>query len=168
MMRMLLSFGAVILLALAPAAIAWADDESPVATGESAPVQRIAFGGADPVSYFFTSAPVAGVPEHRFEWEGQVYLFASAQNREAFAAQPAKFIPNFEGYCPYSLAQGALVTGNPEIYSVHEGKLYFFRDETARSRWEESPQTYQPRAEAVWQSRRRDQSPYEPKVVVPF
>lgn len=167
-MRMVLSLGTVILLALAPVADVWADDAKPSAARENAAMQRIAFGGADPVSYFFTSAPVSGLPEHSFEWEGQVYLFASAQNRETFAAQPSKFIPNFEGYCPYSLAQGELVTGNPEIYSLHEGKLYFFRDETARSLWEENPQTYQPRAEAVWQSRQRNQSPYEPKVVVPF
>ena len=167
-MRMVLPLFAVILLVLAPAPEVWADEAKQERAPDNAVMQRIAFGGADTVSYFFTSAPVPGKPEHSYSWQGKVYLFASTRNRETFAAQPAKFIPNFEGYCPYSLAQGELVTGNPEIFSIDQGKLYFFRDEAARSRWEESPQAYQPRAEAVWQSKQRNQSPYEPKVVVPF
>lgn len=167
-MRFYQIFGAVVVMTVMMAAGVLADEAQSGVPRHSETLQRIAFGGADPVSYFNTSVPADGKVEHRFEWQGQVYLFASAQNRDIFALDPGKYVPNFEGYCPYSLAQGELIAGDPDIYSIYEGKVYFFRDEAARSLWTKNPQSYQARAESAWQSRQRDQSPYEPKLVVPF
>src|SRR4051812_45095618 len=67
----------------------------------------VGLGGHDPVSYP-TGAPVAGSADHAASHGGATYYFASGENKTAFDADKAKFVPGFGGYCAFAAAQNRL------------------------------------------------------------
>ena len=66
----------------------------------------LAIKGYDPVAYFNASAAQAGSPEHTVEWNGATWQFATAANKRAFAANPAKYAPQYGGYCAIGTRMG--------------------------------------------------------------
>ena len=81
--------------------------------------------GYDLVSYF-SETPELGLEEHLGEYGGVKYYFASASNMEAFKKEPKKYLPVYGGYCAYAMAnRGELMSSNPEMYEIQDGKLYF-------------------------------------------
>lgn len=115
-------------LALRPAAAA----EPPVYTGI---VKGIAVGGYDPVAYFTDGKPVMGSKDITLDHEGATWRFASAANREAFKADPAKYAPQYGGYCAWAVSQGYTAKGDPNAWTVHGGKLYLNYDKSVQSTW---------------------------------
>ena len=81
---------AAVLAIAAVAANAWA--------GEFYEKDGAAVKGYDPVAYFTEKKPVKGSAEHRAEYKGSVFHFSSKANRDAFAANPAKYAPQYNGF----------------------------------------------------------------------
>ena len=86
----------------------------------------VAMSGYDPVAYFVVAAPTKGKPEFFHAWDGERYLFSSAENRDRFAKEPARYAPQFPGYCAAALTRGEVVTPDPRNWIIIEGKLYLF------------------------------------------
>ena len=82
--------------------------------------------GYDPVSYFTQSKPVPGQLGIKAEHDGVTYRFASEENRRVFAANPAKYAPQFGGFCSNGLAYAVPIAGQTDNYKVIDGKLYMF------------------------------------------
>ena len=55
--------------------------------------QGIAIQGYDPVAFFTQNRPVKGRPEFKSKYNGARYLFASAEDKSTFDANPAKYEP---------------------------------------------------------------------------
>lgn len=73
------------------------------------------------------------------------YLFESAQNKQAFEEKPEKYAVSDHGYCPVArVKMNREVMGSPEIFAVHEGKVYLFADADARKLFEADPGQYAP------------------------
>lgn len=96
----------------------------------------VAIKGHDPVAYFTQGAAVAGDAAFTATHEGATYQFASAENRDMFLAEPAKFAPQYGGYCAYAVAQGYTAPIDPEAFTVHDDRLYLNFSKGVRSRWE--------------------------------
>jgi YHS domain-containing protein len=90
------------------------------------PDDRLALRGYDPVAYFTDKRPVRGSPKYQEEWDGAVYRFASAEHRQAFKADPDRYLPQYNSWCAASVAKGEKVRANPEYWLVLDGKLYLF------------------------------------------
>jgi hypothetical protein len=88
--------------------------------------------GYDPVSYFTEGRPVRGAPAIHFDFDDTRYLFASEKNRGAFAANPARYEPQFGGYCATGIAFGKKAESDPTQWAIVEGKLYVFSSLEAR------------------------------------
>jgi YHS domain-containing protein len=87
----------------------------------------LAIGGYDPVAYFTSSTAMQGKKEISTVYEGVVYRFATIQNRDAFKANPAKYEPQYGGWCAYAMgAKGEKVEVDPETFKIVNGKLYLF------------------------------------------
>ncbi len=84
----------------------------------------IAIGGADPVAYFTMNKSVIGTADYMADWNGVTWRFASAENRDAFKANPTKYAPQFGGYCATGAAFGKKVPVDPTQFKVVDGKLY--------------------------------------------
>jgi YHS domain len=106
--------------------------EPPVFTGI---VKGIAVGGYDPVAYFTDGKPVAGSKDITLDHEGAVWRFASAANRDAFKADPARYAPQYGGYCAWAVSQNYTAKGDPDAWTISNGKLYLNYDRSVRSTW---------------------------------
>jgi YHS domain-containing protein len=84
----------------------------------------LALRGVDPVSYFTAGAPQDGDVEINTEYNGAVYRFISEENKAAFMANPAKYAPQYGGYCAFGLSKGFKFDGDPDVWSIVEDKLY--------------------------------------------
>jgi len=101
-------------------------------------VNGAAIGGYDPVAYFTAKKPVKGNPQFSVEWKGAVWHFASAANRDAFKADPAKYAPQYGGYCAFGASQGYAVKTEADAWTIVDGKLYLNYNTTVRAKWSES------------------------------
>jgi YHS domain-containing protein len=83
----------------------------------------VAIQGHDPVAFFTVKAPVKGHSEFSSEYHGAKYLFRSAKSKSAFDAEPAKYEPQFGGYCAYGVSKGKLVEIDPAAFQIVDGRL---------------------------------------------
>lgn len=109
-----------------------------------------ALSGYDAVSYFSDSGPVVGDDAYTAEYEGAVYRFASAANRDAFTADPATYAPAYGGYCAFGAAMGFKVPTDPTAYRVVDGVLYLNLNHDVQKRWEKDIPGYIRGADNNW------------------
>ncbi len=124
---MIVRFAALLLALMAAplsAAPAWPDTEQ----------GRPAITGIDPVSYF-SGTPVKGSAEFAAAQDGVTFHFATAANRDAFAANPARFTPQFGGYCAWAASQGRLSVPDPMIWKIVDDRLYLNCSKDAEAKW---------------------------------
>ncbi len=94
-----------------------------------------AIRGYDPVAYFTQDKPVEGSPEHTTEYNGVQWRFASAENRDLFAAEPEKYAPQYGGYCAWAAANNYIASIDPHAWSIKDSKLYLNFSKFVRARW---------------------------------
>lgn len=83
--------------------------------------------GYDPVAYFLQGKPVRGSKEHALFYQGITYYFATTANKEAFKKEPARYEPQYGGWCAYAMgSKGEKVTVDPRTFKIVNGKLYLF------------------------------------------
>lgn len=97
----------------------------------------VAIEGTDPVAYFTEERPVEGSSEFEHEWMGATWRFASAENRERFAADPERFAPQYGGYCAWAVSQGYTASIDPEAWRIVGGKLYLNYSKDVQRQWEQ-------------------------------
>ncbi|MBT3359916.1 MAG: YHS domain-containing protein [Rhodospirillales bacterium] len=94
-----------------------------------------AIKGYDSVAYFKAGKPIKGSGDHSLEWKGATWKFASAENREAFAAMPEKYAPQFGGYCAWAVSQGYTAKIDPDAWHIENGKLYLNYSKSVQTTW---------------------------------
>lgn len=112
--------------------------------------QGVAIHGHDPVAYFEAGKPVPGRPEYRVTVGEATYWFASAANLQLFRVDPAKYQPQYGGYCAYGVAQGAKPDIDPAAFSIVDGKLYLNLSPAVQKRWQADIPGYVARANQNW------------------
>ncbi len=83
----------------------------------------VALGGYDPVAYFTDAKPVKGDPSLARTYQGAMYYFTSKDHKDAFESDPAKYVPEFGGFCGYAASINKVSPVNPEIWQLVDGKL---------------------------------------------
>jgi YHS domain-containing protein len=96
----------------------------------------IALKGYDTVAYFSDGRPEPGSPEFSYEWNGATWLFTSAEHRDAFAADPERYAPQFGGYCAYAVAMDHVQQADPKIWAIVDDKLYLNLGPGAQAKWQ--------------------------------
>ena len=127
-----------IALATAMAGSAFAGDQYVDKTG-------FAVSGYDVVSYFdlpqskvgqAQPSPLPGQASITAEHNGATFAFATEANRDRFLADPAAFVPQYDGHCAYGVAKGGKVPGNPTLWRIVDGKLYLNITKNVVGFWE--------------------------------
>ncbi len=94
--------------------------------------------GYDAVAYFTQNDAVKGNPAIKTDHLGVTYRFASEANKAEFLRSPAKYMPQFGGYCAnginYAVPWGA--GGGPNTWRIYRGKLYVFGGQSSRDDFE--------------------------------
>lgn len=121
-----------------------------------------AIDGYDTVAYFDldasaldgdglpTVSAVKGDPQFSARYNGATWIFASAENRDKFEADPAKYAPAYNGYCAYAAAQGNLARTNPNAWRVIDGQLYLNFNSKIQRRWVKDIPGHIEQADANW------------------
>jgi hypothetical protein len=110
----------------------------------------LALSGYDAVAYFTESRAVEGDARFELVWSGARWHFASAENRERFRAEPRRYAPRFGGYCAWAVRNGYTASGDPNAWSVVQGRLYLNYSQAVRRTWEQDKTGNIARGEANW------------------
>ncbi|WP_138380915.1 YHS domain-containing (seleno)protein [Luteithermobacter gelatinilyticus] len=121
--------------------------------------QGIALNGYDPVAYFTEKYPIRGKADYEVQWAGSTWRFYTPSHRDAFAAAPNNYAPQYGGYDPLSVAKGYTTPTDPEVWLVEAGKLYLFYSEERKKYWQENRHNTLLQANANWE-RLRSQLQY--------
>ncbi|MGL4234402.1 MAG: YHS domain-containing (seleno)protein [Casimicrobium sp.] len=105
------------------------------AQSQSLDSKGLALKGFDPVSYFVDAKPAQGMEKFMAKHDGATYLFASEKNRDTFVAAPAKYVPQYGGFCAYGAAKGGKFEIDPMAYSVVDSKLYLNKNKDVQKLW---------------------------------
>lgn len=93
----------------------------PLNTGED----MIALSGYDAVSYY-RDGPKKGDASISAAHAGATYLFATEAHRDAFVADPSRYVPEYGGFCATAMSEGKLFEVDPENYKLIGDSLYLF------------------------------------------
>lgn len=111
--------------------------------------------GYDVVAYFNNKA-VKGNKKLATTFEGVQFRFSSPENLETFKKNPAKYVPQYGGYCAYAIGlKGEKVSINPKTFEIRDGKLYLFYNSWGTNTldlWlKENPEKLKQKADENWQ-----------------
>lgn len=109
----------------------------------------VAIGGYDTVSYH-QGEPMMGEARINHFWNGAIWYFSSEENRNAFADDPARFAPAYDGYCSWAASQGYKAPGDPNVWEVVDGVLYVQVHQRAQELWQEDTPAYIIAADENW------------------
>jgi len=115
-------------------------------------VSKIAIGGHSPTSYHQSQQANKGEKQFIYDWKDAKWLFANAQERDLFAADPTRYAPAYNGFCANALSLGeGLVKTNGRHWRIIDDRLYLFYSAKGRERWGTNTVEYIGQANAAWQ-----------------
>ncbi len=117
--------------------------------------QGVAIHGYDPVAYFAVGKPVKGDDTLHYQWSNATWLFANANNRQAFIDSPTKYAPQFGGFCAYAASSGHFADTEPDAWSIVNDKLYLNYNQSVRGIWNSNRKTFIRKAEEHWPTMRQ-------------
>jgi YHS domain-containing protein len=109
-----------------------------------------AIRGYDAVAYHEEQRALPGSADFVAEWNGATWRFASAENRDRFAADPERFAPQYGGYCAYGTSRGYKVSTDPAAFAIVEGKLYLNYNPAVQATWNQDRPGHIATADSNW------------------
>jgi hypothetical protein len=107
--------------------------------------------GYDVVAYFTEGHAVQGQPDLTHEHGGVTWRFATARHRDLFKVEPAKYAPQYGGFCSWGVAQGKLFDVDPVAgWKVVDGKLFLNFNADIQAAWEKDIPGFIANANANW------------------
>jgi len=94
-----------------------------------------AIKGYDTVAYFTVGKAVKGKEFISYEHGGATWWFSSEENKQKFILDPEKYMPQYGGYCSYAVSRKTSASIKPDVFNIHEGKLYLNYNKSVQRRW---------------------------------
>lgn len=148
-MKRNLSVIAFVVLALASAVLAGPASQ-PARRLVNVDRSGLALQGYDPVAYFTRGQPVKGSKEFTATYNGGRYQFTSAGHKEMFERDPAKYEPQFGGYCAYAASINKLAEIGPEYWQIIDGRLILQHNRKAERLWKQDETGNLKKADNNW------------------
>lgn len=116
--------------------------------------EGVALQGYDPVAYILQNKAVKGTKDLAVAYQGATYYFASAANKEEFKKNPARYEPEYGGWCAYAMGEkGEKVSVDPKTFKIVGGKLYLFYNKffnNTLTDWNKDEGNLKRKADANW------------------
>lgn len=110
----------------------------------------VALQGYDPVAFFTDGRPVRGDQQFQTQYHGATYYFASAEHKATFEKEPAKYEPQFGGFCAYGAGRGKTVPIKIEAWQIVNGRLLMQYDLDVKGKFNSDPQGNLSKADKNW------------------
>jgi len=101
--------------------------------------QGVGSHGYDPVAFFTQGKATKGDPKWHRTYGGTTYYFQSSADQDAFDGAPAKYAPQYSGYCAMAMTMGKLEGVDSNYFLGHDDKLLFQRNEKAHMTFSKDP-----------------------------
>lgn len=137
-------------LAATLAAATLAGCGTPSATVRTGDGRDVMLLGHDPVAYFTQGRPTRGDRALSGTVEGRTYWFATEANRAAFEAEPARYEPQYGGFCSSGAAFAIKLGSDPTAWEIRDGRLFVFGDVIGHEMWRLDPAWNVAKADALW------------------
>ena len=108
--------------------------------------------GYDPVAYFTQKKAVKGSPKYQTTYQGATYYFSSAADLATFKKSPAKYVPQYGGFCANGIANRQVSAGDPTVFFVLKGKLYVCASPEAGKEFNSNPEANVKKADDNWEA----------------
>jgi len=105
-----------------------------IAAGEPQ-MNDYAIKGYDTVAYFKDSKALKGNESFTFQWHNMTWYFSTKQNLDLFTASPAKYAPQYDGWCAWAMTEARKAVTDPEVWKIIDGKLYLQCSISAYEKW---------------------------------
>jgi YHS domain-containing protein len=112
----------------------------------------VAIQGYDPVAFFTDNKPVKGDQKFLLKHDGAIYFFASKEHKDLFKADPAKYTPEFGGFCAYGVSRNKLVEIDVDAFQIVDGKLLLQYSKGVRDDFNSDAKGNLAKADANWTS----------------
>ena len=99
---------------------------------------QLALDGYDVVSYFKVHKPQKGKPSFEKVHNGQTYRFISKEHLDLFVKHPDQYLPQYDGFCAFGVLNGTKAKGDPQVWTIEHGKLYFTGDRDGMNKWKKN------------------------------
>lgn len=106
--------------------------------------------GYDAVAFFTDHRPVKGDAAFQSTYDGATYYFASAAHKAAFDAAPAKYAPQFGGFCAFAASRGRTAPVAIDTFSIVDGRLLLQHDAKVAQLWNADVARNLARADKYW------------------
>jgi YHS domain-containing protein len=110
----------------------------------------IAIQGYDPVAFFTDHKPVKGDPKFLIKHDGAIYFFASKEHQDLFKENPAKYEPEFGGYCAYGVSRNKLVEIDIDAFQIVNERLLLQYSKGVRDDFNKDSKGNLAKADANW------------------
>jgi hypothetical protein len=118
----------------------------------------IALDGYDTTAYWQAGAywqadvPRTGNPVHAVMSQQVPWHFETAQAAAKFEGDPERYAPKFGGFCTRALSFGKIVNADPEVWRIHEERLYLFAQPVGGEKFDEGQDAMIAAAQQFWDS----------------
>ena len=133
---------------------ALAVDEYNVSTGTTVSGAGVALRGNDAVALSTGLGVTPGRANFTVEHDGVAYYFTSKETMKKFAADPARYMPQYGGFCAFGVAVGKKLDAAPRYSDIVDGKLYVFLNAAAFEKYSEDKAGTLAKAERNWPAMR--------------
>jgi hypothetical protein len=134
------------------ALLALAGCGTPYATVPDGAGRPVMLLGHDPVAYFTRGRPERGDPSIRLDLPDRSYWFASAEHRAMFEREPARYEPQYGGFCASGAAFAIKLGSDPTSWTIRDGRLFVFGDVLGQTVWSLDAQWNVDHADRLWPS----------------
>jgi hypothetical protein len=110
----------------------------------------VILAGHDAVAYFTQNKAVEGSALYTAVYNDAIYRFSSAENRDVFAASPAKYAPAYGGFCAYGATFGKKFEIDGKAFEVVDGVLYVNKSLSVKEAWSQSIPLHINQANTEW------------------
>jgi len=110
----------------------------------------VILAGHDTVAYFTKGKPVLGDEKYTAAYNGAVYRFSSAENRDLFSVSPGKYAPVYGGFCAYGMTFGKKFEIDGKAFEIVENRLYVNKNLEVYGLWKKDIPTHIEQANEKW------------------
>jgi len=119
----------------------------------------LALQGYDPIAYFTDGKPVKGSAEFTATYKGAKYQFVSTDHRDLFNQSPAKYEPQFGGFCGYAASINKLAPIEVEYFQVLHDRLVLQHNKKAWDLWHKDVEGNLKKADVNWPTLSQQKAP---------
>lgn len=139
-----------VLIGLSGINVAMAAEDLNITGGITLKGTGLAAHGYDVVAFFTLGNALKGSDKYAVSHKGGTYRFVSQAHLDAFNKNPAQYVPQYGGYCAYGVGLGKKLDGDPLMWNIVDGKLYFNTNAEINSAWQKDTSGNIKKAEAHW------------------